>query len=510
MNLPGEEKEAISLQLEGGPIIGYRKENLAVFKGIPYAKPPIGSLRWKPPQKLLAWEKPKICQDFGPVCPQAEYPKTSIYRISPRQQSEDCLHLNVWTSSLDPSAKLPVMLWIHGGNLERGSACLPFYNGSQLAKEGVVMLSINYRVGILGFLAHPELSAESDQGISGNYALLDQIAALEWVQENIHHFGGDREQVCIFGQSAGSWSVNTLMASPLAKGLFHRAIGQSGASFYGERHLREKVHPKIPAEEMGEKFMKEMGVRNMEELRDTSAEELVAAAFATDTVFRSDFVVDGYALPMTVKEIFEAATHNQVPLMLGLTAREWSGFVNLRTLPRKLSSYKEMIEKRYPDQWERFSQIYPAKTDSDILHSHLDHWGDWVFGVQIRRWARAAAKTDQPVYQYYFSREPNTRQKAFLGAFHAVEIPYAFGILDQVPNSDMYEKWDYELSGRMSRLWLDFAKADFEKNEEEWKPFRTNDENYLEFGDEVSLGKDLLKKRLDVLEELLAGRDLVY
>ncbi|MEM8891917.1 MAG: carboxylesterase family protein [Bacteroidota bacterium] len=384
--------EEVKLELDKGPIRGYRQEGVAVFKGIPYAQPPIGKLRWKPPQKLAPWQEIKNCQDFGPVCPQAEYPKTSIYRISPRPQSEDCLYLNVWSSSLDASAKLPVMVWIHGGNLERGSSCLPFYNGINLSKEEVVMVSINYRVGILGFLAHPELSAESERGISGNYALLDQIAALEWVKENIHHFGGDKDRVCIFGQSAGSWSVNTLMASPLAKGLFHRVIGMSGASFYGERYLKENRSNKVSAESLGQKFMQKMGASNLAELRETSAENLVKAAFSEEILFKSEFVVDGYALPSTVKEIFEQGRHNQVPLMLGLTAREWSGFVDLKSLPRDLTSYKEMLEKRYPGKWELFSKVYPAESDKDILGSHLDHWGDLVFGGADQKMGKGSCK----------------------------------------------------------------------------------------------------------------------
>ena len=503
MNTAVGNAENVELHLDIGPILGYREEGLAIFKGIPYAQPPVGNLRWKPPQKLTPWKEIKTCLDFGPVCPQAEYPRTSIYRISPRPQSEDCLYLNVWTPSLDVSAKLPVMVWIHGGNLERGSSCLPFYNGSNLAKEGVVMLSINYRVGVLGFLAHPELSAESERGISGNYALLDQIAALKWVQENIHHFGGDKDQVCIFGQSAGSWSVNTLMASPLAKRLFHRVIGQSGASFYGERHLKENRANKASAESLGEKFMQKMGVKNLADLREASAENLVKAAFSEDIQFKSEFVVDGYALPSSVQEIFGQSRQNQVPLMLGLTAREWSGFVNLKALPRDLHSYKEMLEKRYPGKWELFSTAYPVKSKEDILPSHLDHWGDLVFGVQIRRWARAAAKTHQPVYLYFFSREPRSRQREFLGAFHAAEIPYAFGILDKVPNAGMYEDWDFELSEKMFRYWLDFAKGDFDKYQRDWPAFKNGEEVYLEFGDKVSLGENLLEKRWDVLEELL-------
>ncbi|MEM6804897.1 MAG: carboxylesterase family protein, partial [Bacteroidota bacterium] len=357
------EREHVQVSLDLGILRGSYEEGIAVFKGIPYAQAPLGNLRWQAPKKPLSWKGVKNCLAFGPVCPQIDYPRKSIYRISPRPQSEDCLYLNVWTPDIKAQEKLPVMLWIHGGNLNRGSACLPHYDGLNLAKEGVVLVSINYRVGVFGFLAHPSLSTESAQGVSGNYGLLDQIAALEWVQAHIDKFGGDPKRVTIFGESAGSWSVNALMASPLAKGLFQRAIGQSGASFYGERYLRETKGRKAAAEEMGASLMQSLEANGLEEMRDLSTEQLVEASFDPQHRFTADFVVDGWALPKTIQEIFADQSHHKVPMIIGSNDREWSGFVDLKALPKNLEGYRKLVEKRYPGKWDLFNQAYPAQSD---------------------------------------------------------------------------------------------------------------------------------------------------
>lgn len=492
-------------KIEGGKIAGKTEEGIHVFKGIPYAASPTGDFRWKPPQPIENWAGTRICEDFGPVCPQAEYPKTSIYRISSRTQSEDCLYLNVWTSSTKQDAKMPVMVWIHGGNLNRGSACLPHYDGLNLAKEGVVLVSINYRVGIFGFLAHPELSKESEREVSGNYGLLDQIAALTWVQNNIGAFGGDPNQVTIFGESAGSWSVNALLASPLAKGLFHRAIGQSGAKFYGERHLKKKSGRKEAAEDMGARFMQKLSANTLGEMRACSAQQLLDVSFQEAEEFTADFVVDAWAIPQDIHQIFSDKKQHTVPLLIGSNDREWSGFVDLKALPKDLTSYKKLIKKRYPSKTNEFFKAYPAHSDKEILLSHLTHWGDLVFALQVRKWARAATQSGQEVFLYYFRREPNSRHKAFLGAFHAAEIPYVFKNLAKVPNHEMYEALDYELSDLMSAYWLDFAKGDFEKHSSIWKSYEEGEEHYMDFGDESELKQYLHKERLDVLEGLVGG-----
>ena len=250
------------LTIDTGKIAGARAGadgKVRVYKGIPFAAPPVGKLRWQPPQPAAGWPGVRDCLEFGNTCPQQPYPAGSVYAQPPQPQSEDCLYLNVWTAADDAAAKLPVMVWIHGGALTRGSGSLGIYDGEALARRGVVLVTINYRLGPFGYLAHPALSRESSHGSSGNYGVLDQIAALEWVSRNIAAFGGDPARVTIFGESAGSWSVCALVASPLSKGLFHRAIGESGGCFAPMQFLKEARNGHPPAEKSGESLAASLG-----------------------------------------------------------------------------------------------------------------------------------------------------------------------------------------------------------------------------------------------------------
>ncbi|MBL8206532.1 MAG: carboxylesterase family protein, partial [Blastocatellia bacterium] len=274
-----------TLKIESGMISGAMIDGVSTYKGIPYAASTAGENRWKPPQPVKAWQGVRDATAFGMDCPQAPYPQGSIFYRPPRPQSEDCLCLNVWTAA-KAGDKRPVMVWIHGGALTRGSGATPTYDGTNYAKKGVVLVTINYRLGPLGFLAHPELTAESAQRSSGNYGLLDQIAALKWVQQNIAAFGGDPKRVTIFGESAGSTSVSTLMASPLAKGLFQRAIGESGAS----------VRPMAKREELEKEGARYGQGRSLADLRKIDARELLKSA--EGFAFRP--VADGWFLPVDV------------------------------------------------------------------------------------------------------------------------------------------------------------------------------------------------------------------
>ena len=288
-----------------------RSLEVRVYKGIPYASPPVGSLRWKTPKSAATWEGVRKADAFSPACMQTPYPSSSIYHSEPEPVSEDCLYLNLWTAAKSPRERRPVMVWIHGGALTRGSGFVGVYDGESLAKKGVVVVTINYRLGIFGFLAHPELTRESDHNASGNYGLLDQITALEWVQKNIAAFGGDPKRVTIFGESAGSWSVNYLMATPLANGLFQRAIGESGAAFESVKTLAE-------TEATGVKFAKSMGADTIAALRAKPAEEILkSSAFAS---FPPN--VDGWMLPHDVYTIFAAGKQNDVPILIGSNADE--------------------------------------------------------------------------------------------------------------------------------------------------------------------------------------------
>src|SRR5215472_7242941 len=255
---------------ESGVVSGMHGVNseIRVFKGIPYAAAPVGDLRWRGPQTPVKWEGVRKADQFSAACMQSPFPEGSPFRDAPEPVSEDCLYLNIWTGAKSPKEARPVMVWIYGGSLVRGSGSLPQYDGEELAKKGVVLVTINYRLGIFGFFAHPELTKESDRNSSGEYGILDQIQALEWVHKNIEAFGGDPERVTIFGESAGSWSINTLVATPLTKGLFQRAIGESGAFFSALPKLAD-------AEKAGERIVKQQNASSIADLRAKPATDLL-------------------------------------------------------------------------------------------------------------------------------------------------------------------------------------------------------------------------------------------
>src|SRR5262249_44653588 len=307
---------ADTVSVDGGTLRGTETDGVRVFKGIPYAAPPVGSLRWRPPQPLVAWSGVRDASGFGAECPQTQYDQGSIYVRPLAPQSEDCLFLNVWTPA-KAGETLPVLVWIHGGALTRGSGVSETRDGVPLAKKGIVLVSLNYRLGALGYLAHPALTAESPRQSSGNYGVLDQIAALEWVQRNIAVFGGDAAQVTIAGESAGSWSVNTLVASPLAKGLFVRAIGQSGGRFGTTPALSEDRGAVASAEKVGVAFANAAGAASIAALRAMPAEKLVDVAG-----FRTQENVDGWVLPDQIRTIFAQKAHNNVPVLVGSNAHE--------------------------------------------------------------------------------------------------------------------------------------------------------------------------------------------
>ena len=428
------------VRTEGGLVTGLPGHNAAVqvFKGIPYAAPPTGNLRWRAPKPAPAWKGVKAAADFSPVCLQAPYPQGSIYFRPAEPMSEDCLYLNVWTGAQAAKERRPVMVWIHGGALTRGSGSVDVYDGEALAAKGVVLVTINYRLGVFGFLAHPELTKESDRNASGNYAFLDQIAALEWVKKNIAAFGGDPKRVTIFGESAGSWSVNYLVATPLAKGLFQRAIGESGGAFAPMKTLAE-------AEQMGLK----LGT-SVAELRAKPAEELLK----TTSLGTFPPNVDGWLLPRDVYTIFAEGKQNDVPVIVGSNANEAT---TLAPWPAngKAEAFAAQIKHRFGAAAEEALKIYPAENDEQARESHYASFRDFTFGWEMRTWARLQTQTGKSkAYLYYFSRKPPGPQSERLGAFHAAEIAYVFGNLTP-PRP--WDATDRALSDEMMSYWVNFA-----------------------------------------------------
>jgi len=374
------------VKVEGGLVTGAIDRGVRVFKGIPYAAPPVGGLRWKPPQPVISWSGVRDGSALGAECPQTQYPSTSIYVRPLQPQSEDCLFVNVWTTAT-ATARQPVLVWIHGGALTRGSGISDTRDGVPLARKGVVLVSLNYRLGPLGYLAHPELSAESPHSSSGNYGVLDQIAALQWVQQNIAAFGGDPANVTLIGQSAGSMSINNLQASPLAKGLFKRIIGMSGATFRSGVAAQTTL---ADAEAQGVKLQEALKVTSLAGMRGFSSDKVVTAA-QTGGV-RGGQIVDGYFLPDTVDNIFSKGAQSDAAVLTGSTAKDIGTTVPIRAA-RTLDEYKALATQMYGERAADLLALYPATSDAEATRQAEEIGRNSGFSVAARTWAREQARS---------------------------------------------------------------------------------------------------------------------
>ena len=489
------------IEVSGGRIRGLALDDGEVhaFRGIPFAAPPIGDLRWAPPQPVLGWEGTRDATVAGPACVQPKL-EIELYTRDDLAQDEDCLTLDVWTAATEARERRPVMVWIHGGALIYGTGSST--NGAPLARKGAVVVSINYRLGPFGFLAHPSLSAASAQGVSGNQGFLDQIQALEWVRDNIAAFGGDPGRVTIFGESAGSLSVSALMTSPLAAGLFHRAIGQSGSIFANRFPLRaEEGEPHsestfVSAEALGVGLAAALEADSgdpLTSMRERSADE-VLAAWNSDPAFTNYFTlptIDGRVLPATAAEIFAQGRHNDVPLMLGSNADEGSAIAPA-VAPGALASkqaYETWVRERLGEHASRALELYPAAADGDVADALSNLVCDELFTWAMQAWASATDSGGAPAYLYYFSRVPPGEQSHILGAYHAAEIPYVFATVD----APRYTPRDRRISAAMSEAWVRFADSGDPNGGDlpRWLPFTADDENYLEFGNDIRTDKGL-------------------
>jgi para-nitrobenzyl esterase len=443
-------KNTDTVRVEGGLISGVNSssDHVTAFKGIPFAAPPVGALRWKAPQPVHSWPGVKKCNAFGPSPMQAKpvpfMVYTSEFLIPEEPISEDCLYLNVWTKAT-AGAKKPVFVWIYGGGFSSGGAGVPIYDGEAMAKKRIVFVSINYRVGVFGFLAHPGLTKESPNHASGNYGLLDQVAALKWVKKNIAAFGGDPDNVTIDGQSAGSMSVNCLVASPLAKGLFNKAIAESGSFMV--------ANPMLPsnnlesAEKQGVKLATALDASSLAELRNMPASELMKVPG------RYSPIVDGYVLPKQVSEIFAEGKQNKAPLITGWNADEAfvAGF-------KKKEAFIEQAKQQYGKDAADFLKYYPAATDEEAMRSQIKLSRDMIFAVSGYKWAGMQSKTGHsPVYLYYFARKlPATADYVKYGAFHTGEVAYVMDNLKFLHRP--WEPADQKLADLMSSYWVNFMK----------------------------------------------------
>jgi len=452
----------LTIKTDKGKIHGKVSDGSQVrtFLGVPYAAPPIGPLRWKPPQPAEKWAGVKETTQFGSRCMQTN-PFPDMHYRDPGQ-SEDCLNLNVWTPAKDKHVKLQVMVWIYGGGFTSGATSEPRQDGEHLASKGVVVVSMNYRLGIFGFLALPGLEAESPQHAAGNYGLMDQTAALQWVRKNIAAFGGDPNNVTIFGESAGSFSVSAQMASPLAQGLFAHAIGESGAAFPGQRGEGFRALAdveKLEAASAATIF----GTSDVPALRAMSADDLLAKVTAHPGGGGLSFwpVADGYFLPETVEQIYAEGKQAHVPLLAGWNRDEPSALVANYPKPATAQSFTEMAQRTFGDRAPEFLKLYPAATDAEAVRSTIDFAGDSFIAFGTWEWLEAQAATGgAPVYRYHFER-PSPADKyhpAGSGAFHSDEIEYVFGTLDSRVDA-VWQPEDRKLSDLVETCWINFAKT---------------------------------------------------
>ena len=501
------------VKIDTGMITGAvsdKSPGIRVYKGIPYAAPPVGVLRWREPQPAASWSGVKVFDQYGAACPQAPYPAGSIYFNKPEKLSEDCLCLNVWTGAKKANEKRPVMVWIHGGALTRGSGANPVYDGAALAAKGVVLVTINYRLGPLGYFAHPALSAESKHSASGNYGVLDQIAALKWVQRNIAAFGGDPDRVTIFGESAGSWSVCALVATPLAKGLFHRAIGESGGVFAPMQFLKEKKFGSSSAEDGGKSFAKALAVDDgpdaLKQLRAKSYQEIIEAFDKQRAATWARGTVDGWVFPEEINSIFAAGKQNKVPVIVGSNADEGTSLVAPGLIPKSAEAFKTYLKGRFGALMNDYLEIYPVNSDADVRDAYLHSFRDETFTWQMRTWARMSAKSRTKAWLYFFSQAPPRPDKNIYGAYHAAEIAYAFDNLHLT--SLKPEKSDIDVANAMSDFWVNFAATGNpnRKGLPAWNTYDEKSEPFMEFGSSIKEGKSLLKKECDFYDKWFASR----
>ncbi len=501
------------LRIETGLIRGKpdsTNRRVRAYLGIPFARPPVGELRWRPPQPARPWDGVRECATFGPACWQ---PAFSLFPTR-GPFSEDCLYLNVWAPLGPASAKRPVMVWIHGGGFVTGSGSKPHYHGARLAARGVVVVTINYRLGPFGFFAHPSLSAESPRGVSSNYGLLDQIAALRWVKRNIAAFGGDPNNVTIFGESAGAMSVCCLLVSPLARGLFHRAIAESGVAVGLKQRLKERAGGQPSAEAVGKRIAARLGLSNAEQtaaaLRAVPAEKLLKAANPKAGLFgkgtRMWPCIDGYVLPDEPEKLFRSGRFHPVPLILGVNADEGSVFVKGQLRPRRVFGYRLALRAFFGREGaKKVEAMYPAARDDEAAAQLSRVVTDSAFMAPTRRLARMLARAGRaPVYLYFFSRVSPAARFAGLGALHGAEIPYVFGWRR---GRRGYNAADERLSEVMQAAWTRFARAGDPNGGDmpSWPAYSLKDEPYMEFGDEVKVGYRLRAAACDLFDELAAA-----
>jgi len=495
---PGFAQQPAPVMVEQGLLQGTNEDGLTVYRGIPFAAPPVGDLRWRAPLPAANWSGVRQADKFGPSPIQGTRTGADM--------SEDCLYLNVWTPAKSAGGKIPVLVWIYGGGFIAGTTSDRSYSGEKLAGKGVVFVSINYRVGPLGFLAHPELSAENPDHVSGNYGLLDQIAGLQWVKKNIAAFGGDPDKVTIFGESAGGVSVSMLCASPLAKGLFEGAISESGGSFGPPRVPTlpgENLKRLADAERDGEAYAKSAGVSTIAELRKIAPDKLPAVR--VPGAGSSWPIIDGRVIPDDQYKLYSPGKYNHTPILVGYNSDEGASF----SPPRTPENYITNVEARYGPFADKLLKAYPVgsntvpKTARDLTRDTMFGWATWT-------WARLQSQTSRDkVFYYYFDQHPEypaDSARANYGSAHGSEVAYVFQHLN--PKSPQTRQADFEISDAMSTYWVNFARHGDPNGEgvPAWPAFSARNPQVMYFNQTPHVGPVPSAKSLSVLDDYFAWR----
>ena len=448
---------ADDIDVTGGTVRGTAGSDptIRVFKGVPFAAPPVGELRWQPPAPVVPWAGVLEADTWGTRCMQGEMFGGPLVSRE-ETMSEDCLYLNVWAPPATPNSRLPVLVVFHGGGFAAGSASEPRTDGEWFARQGIVVVAPNYRLSVFGFLAHPELTAESGGRGSGNYGMLDQVAALQWVRDNIAAFGGDPDNVTVNGESAGSIAISALMASPMSRDLFHKAIGQSGAYFeapsssMGLKTLAAK-------EQDGMRFAESVGAASLAELRAKDADEIL------DTVMQAGGWgyspgLDGYFLPQHAADYYAAGEQAKIPLMAGWTSSELGMAVAMRPVLPTAASFTTEVETQFGERATAAAEVYPAANDEQAMQSAADLASDLFISYSTWKWIETHAETAKvPVYRYRFDRVLPGDPASRFGAQHAVDIEYAFNTLDSKPAP--WQPEDHEVALTMATSLANFVKT---------------------------------------------------
>ena len=500
--------KADQIQTKSGTVAGTTSADskIHIYKGIPYAAPPVGKLRWQPPQPPASWEGIRKTTEFGARCMQGNIFSDMVFRDS--GPSEDCLNLNVWTPASSAVQHLPVMVWIYGGGFQAGAASEPRQDGETLARKGLVVVSFNYRLGIFGFFSHPELAKESPHHASGNYGLLDQAAALQWVHDNIAGFGGDPANVTIFGESAGSISVSAQMASPLSKNLIKAAIGESGAVFM----LSPPMAPASQTEGQGAQFARSiLGANSLDALRAKSANELLQATLKNKMEFRFWPNVDGYFFPESPAEIYKAGKQAHIPLLAGWNADEqpYQGFLGKE--PPTPQAYASKVRAQFDGHAEEILKLYPGNTETQVKESARDLASDQFIAYSTWKWLDMQVATgSSPVYRYHFEQAPpQPAGQPSHGAYHSADIEFVFQALasKHLPWSDS----DRKLSDLISSYWANFAKTGDPNGEAlpKWPVYTAPSYEVMHLKQGTagpSAGPDTLRARYELLSRIAEQR----